>query len=289
MLVASSDKVRPDVWIVDRHRIYPPRLLEWLSHVIIRICQPAGGGTNPLLDQSCKKEEVETTPPSSQFKVVCFESDTDEKESSSTAMCRTMSLSSAVCRTDSHSVEKSVLNKLATKHVWSKYKVDDYGEFCKICCVNYGPGDKIRALPCRHTFHRSCVDAVLLADPACPICQRNVLRKFRPQRALSRALNPTYVQRVNTFVHSAVQSSKTNSKSVSTTLDRKLLGVAVERGPDWKWSNQDDYAGGRRIGITVPGCDEDGWIRVMWRNGKQNNYRVGAEGAYDLRRLQPFH
>ena len=57
------------------------------------------------------------------------------------------------------------------------------------------------------------------------------------------------------------------------------LGVRVKRGPDWRWQDQD----GGGPGTTVPGADEDGWVRVRWdRATRANNYRVGAQGSHDL-------
>lgn len=60
-----------------------------------------------------------------------------------------------------------------------------------------------------------------------------------------------------------------------------LVGETVVPGPDWKWGLQ----GGRfPVGIVLePNAENEGWLRVRWRNGDENSYRWGAEGAYDLK------
>ena len=33
---------------------------------------------------------------------------------------------------------------------------------------------------------------------------------------------------------------------------------------------------------------EDGWIRVQWDTGNTNSYRMGKEGKYDLKLVEPL-
>lgn len=89
-----------------------------------------------------------------------------------------------------------------------------------------------------------------------------------------------------------------------------MEGLRVVRGPNWKWGNQD--AGEGYVGTVVefkknkltrlselldfsehsglsglPGLLEDskalGVVSVIWDCGIKNNYRIGQEGAFDLR------
>ncbi|KAL3861794.1 hypothetical protein ACJMK2_007813 [Sinanodonta woodiana] len=65
------------------------------------------------------------------------------------------------------------------------------------------------------------------------------------------------------------------------------VGLRVVRGPDWKWGNQDDGDGhlGTVVEIGKPGSttSPDKTVVVQWDSGSRTNYRVGYQGAYDLR------
>ncbi|KAK4745743.1 hypothetical protein SAY87_012055 [Trapa incisa] len=48
---------------------------------------------------------------------------------------------------------------------------------CYICLVEYDEGDSIRILPCRHEFHRICVDKWLKEiHRVCPLCRQDICR-----------------------------------------------------------------------------------------------------------------
>ena len=59
------------------------------------------------------------------------------------------------------------------------------------------------------------------------------------------------------------------------------------RGPHWKWQNQDAGEGhvGTVVEIGKPGNNStpDKTVVVQWDSGFRTNYRVGYQGAYDLR------
>lgn len=65
------------------------------------------------------------------------------------------------------------------------------------------------------------------------------------------------------------------------------LGLRVVRGPDWKWGNQDSGEGhlGTLVEVGKPGSSSspDRTVVVQWDSGSRTNYRVGYQGAYDLR------
>ncbi|KAI8812274.1 hypothetical protein BJ742DRAFT_52607 [Cladochytrium replicatum] len=45
---------------------------------------------------------------------------------------------------------------------------------CAICIQEYADGDRLRELPCRHSFHVSCIDPWLTShSSACPLCKRS--------------------------------------------------------------------------------------------------------------------
>nr|XP_012152188.1 PREDICTED: E3 ubiquitin-protein ligase HERC2 [Megachile rotundata] len=63
------------------------------------------------------------------------------------------------------------------------------------------------------------------------------------------------------------------------------IGTRVVRGVDWKWGDQDGPPPGE--GRVIGELGEDGWIRVQWDNGTTNSYRMGKEGKYDLKLVEP--
>ncbi|XP_060561850.1 RING finger protein 150-like isoform X2 [Ruditapes philippinarum] len=49
---------------------------------------------------------------------------------------------------------------------------------CAVCIEPYKWNDVIRVLPCKHVFHKSCVDPWLLDQRNCPMCKMDILRAF---------------------------------------------------------------------------------------------------------------
>ena len=50
----------------------------------------------------------------------------------------------------------------------------DVGESCAICLSEYEEGEELRVLPCKHVFHRECIDEWLANDERCPTCKRSI-------------------------------------------------------------------------------------------------------------------
>ena len=77
----------------------------------------------------------------------------------------------------------------------------------------------------------------------------------------------------------ASSSSSSVADSEPQVLRSPRIGVRVSRGPDWSWDDQD----GGGFGTTTQGAEHaEGWVSVEWDAGGRNNYRVGADGEYDL-------
>ena len=66
--------------------------------------------------------------------------------------------------------------------------------------------------------------------------------------------------------------------------NKLTTGTTVDRGRDWKWGDQN--GGPSNLGTVLGWAGDVGasenWVKVKWRNNRQNNYRWGADGAYDL-------
>ncbi|XP_015374518.1 PREDICTED: protein goliath isoform X1 [Diuraphis noxia] len=74
---------------------------------------------------------------------------------------------------------KKALSKIPTKHI----KMDDKeivgdGDCCAVCIEPYKPSEVVRILPCRHEFHKSCVDPWLLEHRTCPMCKMDILKHY---------------------------------------------------------------------------------------------------------------
>ncbi|XP_052280522.1 RING finger protein 150-like isoform X2 [Dreissena polymorpha] len=82
-------------------------------------------------------------------------------------------------------------------------ELDADADQCAVCIEPYKVSDVIRVLPCKHVFHKSCVDPWLLDQRSCPMCKMDILRHFGmhlndsqesvPQDAESGALSSTPV------------------------------------------------------------------------------------------------
>ncbi|XP_022823736.1 protein goliath isoform X2 [Spodoptera litura] len=100
---------------------------------------------------------------------------------------------------------KKALSKIPLKSL----KTDDRevqgdGECCAICIEPYKVSETLRSLPCRHDFHKNCIDPWLLEHRTCPMCKMDILKYYgfvftgsqesilqlEVEEARSRALSP---------------------------------------------------------------------------------------------------
>lgn len=50
-------------------------------------------------------------------------------------------------------------------------------ESCVICLDNFTQKDKIRKLPCKHVFHKKCIDRWAFSNKmTCPICKDHIFQ-----------------------------------------------------------------------------------------------------------------
>uniref|UniRef100_A0A0N5A9D5 RING-type domain-containing protein n=1 Tax=Syphacia muris TaxID=451379 RepID=A0A0N5A9D5_9BILA len=69
---------------------------------------------------------------------------------------------------------KRALSKIPTRSVRVGDKELDAD--CPVCIDPYQTGDIIRSLPCKHVFHKTCVDLWLLEHRTCPMCKSDILK-----------------------------------------------------------------------------------------------------------------
>uniref|UniRef100_A0A5K3F3S8 RING-type domain-containing protein n=1 Tax=Mesocestoides corti TaxID=53468 RepID=A0A5K3F3S8_MESCO len=71
---------------------------------------------------------------------------------------------------------KKALKQLPVKHLNQVDPLLSEGfDQCAICIELFKPNDLIRSLPCRHMYHRACIDPWLLKHRSCPLCKQNIL------------------------------------------------------------------------------------------------------------------
>ncbi|XP_066233302.1 E3 ubiquitin-protein ligase RNF149 isoform X2 [Saccopteryx leptura] len=54
--------------------------------------------------------------------------------------------------------------------------IDVDAENCAVCIENFKVKDVVRILPCKHIFHRICIDPWLLDHRTCPMCKLDVIK-----------------------------------------------------------------------------------------------------------------
>ncbi|KAG0078349.1 hypothetical protein BGZ92_001492 [Podila epicladia] len=57
--------------------------------------------------------------------------------------------------------------------------LDQTAMSCVICLCEYEPDDLLRQMPCRHLFHKDCVDEWLKLKRTCPLCKFDIARVNR--------------------------------------------------------------------------------------------------------------
>ncbi|KAF4090776.1 hypothetical protein AMELA_G00054990 [Ameiurus melas] len=72
---------------------------------------------------------------------------------------------------------KKAISKLQVRTI-KKGDKETESEFdnCAVCIEGYKANDVVRILPCRHVFHKNCVDPWLQDHRTCPMCKMNILK-----------------------------------------------------------------------------------------------------------------
>ncbi|KAH8354991.1 hypothetical protein KR093_003507 [Drosophila rubida] len=76
------------------------------------------------------------------------------------------------------SVTKKAIMKIPTKTGKMTDEKDMDSDCCAICIESYKPADIIRILPCKHEFHKTCIDPWLIEHRTCPMCKLDVLKFY---------------------------------------------------------------------------------------------------------------
>lgn len=74
---------------------------------------------------------------------------------------------------------KKAIAKIPQRSVkFGDRELESESDQCAVCIEPYKLSDVIRVLPCKHVFHKSCVDPWLLEQRSCPMCKMDILRAF---------------------------------------------------------------------------------------------------------------
>ncbi|XP_014675977.1 PREDICTED: E3 ubiquitin-protein ligase RNF181-like [Priapulus caudatus] len=50
----------------------------------------------------------------------------------------------------------------------------DLGKPCPVCLLEFAPDDMLKAMPCKHRFHASCILPWLQQTNSCPVCRHEL-------------------------------------------------------------------------------------------------------------------
>lgn len=85
-----------------------------------------------------------------------------------------------------YSIYKEYNNAIYKKWSIKDLKLDKYYKcksenvYCSICCENVKWSEFLRKLPCKHIFHKKCVDKWIKRllkkseNTSCPLCRKNI-------------------------------------------------------------------------------------------------------------------
>ncbi|XP_060948234.1 RING finger protein 150a [Limanda limanda] len=93
---------------------------------------------------------------------------------------------------------------------------------CAVCIEGYKPNDVVRVLPCRHVFHKHCVDPWLLDHRTCPMCKMNILK------ALGVTLNADCLDEIPADYEMSVGGPSTNPISGASEITVNESSVVLD-------------------------------------------------------------
>ncbi|XP_026215960.1 RING finger protein 150a [Anabas testudineus] len=93
---------------------------------------------------------------------------------------------------------------------------------CAVCIEGYKPNDVVRVLPCRHVFHKHCVDPWLQDHRTCPMCKMNILK------ALGIPLNADCLDEIPPDYEMSVGGPPTNPISAASEITVNESSVVLD-------------------------------------------------------------
>lgn len=140
---------------------------------------------------------------------------------------------------------KKALSKIPVKSLKTEDReVQGDGECCAICIEPYKVSETLRSLPCRHEFHKNCIDPWLLEHRTCPMCKMDILKYYgfvftgsqesilqlEVEEARSRALSPARNRHPLTLLTSDNSYEEAGSERSSRASSPDELMPSLSRG-----------------------------------------------------------
>ncbi|MBN3276318.1 GOLI ligase, partial [Polyodon spathula] len=115
---------------------------------------------------------------------------------------------------------KKAISKLSTRTVKKGDKETDPDfNHCAVCIEGYKLNDVVRILPCKHIFHKMCVDPWLNEHCTCPMCKLNILKALGIMPNLPCVDNVAFdmdmISRSQTSSQRSILGDSTNENSIS--------------------------------------------------------------------------
>ncbi|CAN0235783.1 unnamed protein product [Scytosiphon promiscuus] len=154
---------------------------------------------------------------------------------------------------------------------------------CAICLAGLEDGDVLRKLPCRHFFHRECVDEWLHLSVSCPLCKRSArdgIRRHRRRRRRAREAAQTSSRR-DGAISGASEAALVHATAAATTTPRIHSGLdGVRLGERQSSSFARLLSRARGVGVSDGGVAGRRWQQV---GDEDLDDRDGGNGFADDR------
>ena len=69
----------------------------------------------------------------------------------------------------------TLINTLPLQNVTERLSDDD--RTCAVCLNDMDIGEEVRIMPCKHLFHKDCVDEWLRVNASCPTCRWSIINR----------------------------------------------------------------------------------------------------------------
>ncbi|XP_069131150.1 RING finger protein 150-like [Argopecten irradians] len=114
---------------------------------------------------------------------------------------------------------------------------------CAVCIEGYKASDVIRILPCKHIFHKSCVDPWLLEQRSCPMCKLDILREYGMQVHLNSSQESVHAEADSGAIPSAIADDVEHPPSSSSEehVGAEGMNIVLISHPSLQYHGSDTF------------------------------------------------